>query len=111
MWKTGEQLIMAFYSAFSFALHKRKSEEKAEEYSLDEKMKQIAEEEEKLRAYRSEKRREKKRKNEESFVDPEVASAMGFGGFGKRSKWNQLPLYIFFVNILPKVFSSHSGFV
>ncbi|THD24022.1 Zinc finger matrin-type protein 2 [Fasciola hepatica] len=69
-----------------FALHKRKSEEKAEEYSLDEKMKQIAEEEEKLRAYRSEKRKEKKRKNEESVIDPEVASAMGFGGFGKRSK-------------------------
>ncbi|CAL8080181.1 unnamed protein product [Calicophoron daubneyi] len=69
-----------------FQLHKRKSEEKAEEYSLDERMKQIAEEEEKLRAYRSEKRKEKKRKNEDEFVDDEVVAAMGFGGFGKRPK-------------------------
>ncbi|GAA53019.1 U4/U6.U5 tri-snRNP component SNU23 [Clonorchis sinensis] len=69
----------------NFLLHKRRNEEKAEEYNLDERMRQIAEEEEKLRAYRSEKRREKKRKNEEP-VDEDVAAVMGFGGFGKRSK-------------------------
>ncbi|KER29312.1 hypothetical protein T265_13405, partial [Opisthorchis viverrini] len=68
-----------------FLLHKRRNEEKAEEYNLDERMRQIAEEEEKLRAYRSEKRREKKRKNEEP-IDEDVAAVMGFGGFGKRSK-------------------------
>ncbi|KAF5402668.1 Zinc finger matrin-type protein 2 [Paragonimus heterotremus] len=69
-----------------FQLHSRKKEEKTEEYNLDERMKQIAEEEEKLRAYRNEKRKEKKRKNDDSFVDEEVATVMGFGGFGKRIK-------------------------
>ncbi|CAH8592927.1 unnamed protein product [Schistosoma rodhaini] len=69
-----------------FQLHKQKSEEKAEEYSLDERMRQIAEEEEKFRAYKQEKRKEKRRRNDEQFEDSDVAAAMGFGGFGKRSK-------------------------
>ncbi|VDQ03964.1 unnamed protein product [Trichobilharzia regenti] len=64
-----------------FQLHKQKSEEKAEEYSLDERMRQIAEEEEKFKAYKQEKRKEKKRKNEELFEDNDVAAVMGFGGF------------------------------
>lgn len=58
-------------------------------------MKQIAEEEEKFRAYKQEKRKEKKRRNDEQFEDSDVAAAMGFGGFGKRSKW---PLYTFVNN-------------
>ncbi|CAH8542773.1 unnamed protein product [Dicrocoelium dendriticum] len=69
-----------------FQLHQQKKEEKAQEYSLDERMKQIAEEEEKMRAYRNEKRKEKRRRGEDQLVDEDVAAVMGFGGFGKRNK-------------------------
>ncbi len=70
-----------------FSMHKRAADQKAEEYSLDERMKQIAEEEEKLKAYRREKRKERKRKADDpEMLDDSVAAAMGFGGFGSSKK-------------------------
>ena len=66
-----------------FSMHKKAQEQKAQEYSLDERMKQIAEEEEKMKAYRREKKKERKRKAEDpDMLDEDVAAAMGFGGFG-----------------------------
>ncbi|VDK37116.1 unnamed protein product [Taenia asiatica] len=70
-----------------FSMHKKAQEQKAQEYSLDERMKQIAEEEEKIKAYRREKRKEKKRKAEDpDLLDEDVAATMGFGGFGSSKK-------------------------
>lgn len=71
-----------------FSMHKRTQDQQAEQYNIDERMKQIAEEEEKLKAYRREKRQEKKRKAESDpdMLDDDVAAAMGFGGFGTSKK-------------------------
>lgn len=71
-----------------FSMHKKMQEQKVEEYSLEERMKQIAEEEEKLKAYRRDKRKDKKRKAEDDGYeqDEDVAAAMGFGGFGSSKK-------------------------
>lgn len=70
-----------------FSMHKKAQEQKAQEYSLDERMKQIAEEEEKMKAYRREKKRERKRKAEDpDMLDEDVAAAMGFGGFGSSKR-------------------------
>lgn len=70
-----------------FAMHKKTQEQKAQEYNIDERMKQIAEEEEKMKAYRREKRKERKRKAEDpDLLNEDVASAMGFGGFSSSKK-------------------------
>ena len=46
--------------------------------------------EEKLKAYRKERKKDKKRKasaiDEDSGMDPEMAKVMGFGGFGSSKK-------------------------
>ncbi|CAG0892912.1 unnamed protein product [Cyprideis torosa] len=78
-----------------FELLKKKKEEQTKEYSLEERLGELREEEEKLKEYRREKRQERKRKSKEAlgddedqsaFMDPEVAAAMGFAGFGGGKK-------------------------
>ncbi|XP_060529097.1 zinc finger matrin-type protein 2 [Cylas formicarius] len=73
-----------------FELNKKKMEEKKKEYDLHSRLGEIAEEEERLKEYRKEKRKEK-RKIEESLEEPsdvpdELASIMGFSGFGTSKK-------------------------
>lgn len=72
-----------------FVLNKKKMEEKKKEYDMAARMQEIAEEEEKLKEYRREKRKEK-RKAEEMLEDneppSELASIMGFSGFGSSKK-------------------------
>lgn len=72
-----------------FVLNKKKMEEKKKEYDMAARMQEIAEEEEKLKEYRREKRKEK-RKAEEMSEDneppSELASIMGFSGFGSSKK-------------------------
>lgn len=72
-----------------FLLNKKKMEEKKKEYDMAARMQEIAEEEEKLKEYRREKRKEK-RKAEEMLEDneppSELASIMGFSGFGSSKK-------------------------
>ncbi|VEL11113.1 unnamed protein product [Protopolystoma xenopodis] len=65
-----------------FSLHNRRREEKVDEYSLEERLRQIAEEEEKTKAYRREKKKERKRKSDEVDIekDEELSFVMGFGG-------------------------------
>lgn len=75
-----------------FASLKKKAEEKKREYNFSERVKEIAEEEEKLKAYRRERRKDKKRKavkdddgsGEEDQSD--MARVMGFGGFSSSKK-------------------------
>lgn len=72
-----------------FEINKRKEEEKKKEYDFEQRMQELKDEEEKLKEYRREKRKEKKRKAHEAFdgdVDPEMASIMGFSGFGGSKK-------------------------
>ncbi|KAK9501011.1 hypothetical protein O3M35_002148 [Rhynocoris fuscipes] len=76
-----------------FELNKKRLEEKKRDYDLEQRMKEIQEEEDKLKEYRREKKKEKKRKLEEADDEPrkgstELASIMGFSGFGgsKKSK-------------------------
>jgi len=72
-----------------FETNKKKKEEKKRQYDFEERMKELKEDEERLKAYRREKRKAKKRKIEEelsSDVDPQMASLMGFGGFGSSKK-------------------------
>lgn len=73
-----------------FQLNKKKMEEKKKEYDMAARMQEIAEEEEKLKEYRKEKRKEK-RKAEEMAEESEqggseLASIMGFSGFGSSKK-------------------------
>lgn len=70
-----------------FEINKKKREEKKKDYDIEARMKELKEEEEKLKEYRKEKRKEKKRKLEEeseehSEYQSELASVMGFSGFG-----------------------------
>ncbi|OWF53899.1 zinc finger matrin-type protein 2-like [Mizuhopecten yessoensis] len=70
-----------------FEMNVKKQEEKKKEYDFEERMKELKEEEEKQKAYRKEKRKERKRKADDSTglninVDPDMASVMGFSGFG-----------------------------
>merc|ERR1712002_1401124 len=71
-----------------FELNKKKKEEKKREYDFEERMKELREEEEKNRAYKRDKRKDRKRKStddlDSSDVNPAMASLMGFAGFGKK---------------------------
>lgn len=74
-----------------FQLNKKKMEEKKKDYDMAARMQEIAEEEEKLKEYRREKRKENKRKAEEALEESseqadELASIMGFSGFGAAKK-------------------------
>lgn len=74
-----------------FALNKKKMEEKKKEYDLAARMQELAEEEEKLKEYRRERRKECKRKIDDISKDNleqtcELASVMGFSGFGSSKK-------------------------
>lgn len=75
-----------------FEMNKKKMEEKKKDYDLQARLSEIAEEEEKLKEYRREKRKEKRKheemREEELDMPSEMASIMGFSGFGgsKKSK-------------------------
>ncbi|CAN8029280.1 unnamed protein product [Ixodes persulcatus] len=73
-----------------FELNKKKLEEKKKDYDFEQRMQELREEEEKLREYRREKRKERKRKNQDPLdgveVDQDMASMMGFSGFGSSKK-------------------------
>ncbi|XP_065201358.1 zinc finger matrin-type protein 2 [Planococcus citri] len=73
-----------------FEVNKKKMEEKKKDYDLEQRVKELREEEEKLKEYRKEKKREKKRKMEEELKldddDDNIASIMGFSGFGGSKK-------------------------
>ncbi|XP_045764651.1 zinc finger matrin-type protein 2 [Maniola jurtina] len=75
-----------------FALNKRKLEEKKDEYELDTRLKEAAEEEARLKELRRERRRDKKRKLQETEdtddgpAQSELAQIMGFSGFGASKK-------------------------
>lgn len=72
-----------------FELNKKKMEEKKKEYDMAARMQEIAEEEEKLKEYRREKRKEKRKAeemSEEQEPQNEIASIMGFSGFGSSKK-------------------------
>ncbi|CAG9560372.1 unnamed protein product [Danaus chrysippus] len=75
-----------------FALNKRKLEEKKSEYELDTRLKEAAEEEARLKELRRERRRDKKRKLQETEeiedgpAQSELAQIMGFSGFGASKK-------------------------
>lgn len=72
-----------------FELNKKKMEEKRKEYDMASRMQEIAEEEEKLKEYRREKRKEKRKAeemSEEQEPQNEIASIMGFSGFGSSKK-------------------------
>lgn len=72
-----------------FELNKKKMEEKKKDYDMAARMQEIAEEEEKLREYRREKRKEKRKAeemSEEQEPQNEIASIMGFSGFGSSKK-------------------------
>ncbi|KPJ05671.1 Zinc finger matrin-type protein 2 [Papilio xuthus] len=71
-----------------FSFNKRKLEEKKQDYELDTRLREAAEEEARLKELRRERRRDKKRKIEEtedpddSPAQSELAQIMGFSGFG-----------------------------
>lgn len=73
-----------------FELNKKKMEEKKKEYDIDQRLQELKEEDEKMKAYRREKKKDKKRKTTAldgaGEVDPEMAKLMGFGGFGSSKK-------------------------
>uniref|UniRef100_A0A0A9WQU5 Zinc finger matrin-type protein 2 n=1 Tax=Lygus hesperus TaxID=30085 RepID=A0A0A9WQU5_LYGHE len=74
-----------------FEMNKKKLEEKKRDYDLEQRMKEIQEEEDKLKEYRRERKKEKKRKLEDAEEEPgdmpsELASIMGFSGFGGAKK-------------------------
>lgn len=75
-----------------FEINKKKMDEKKKDYDLQARLSEIAEEEEKLKEYRREKRKEKRKHEEmgeeEMDMPSEMASIMGFSGFGgsKKSK-------------------------
>ncbi|KAJ8977531.1 hypothetical protein NQ317_010051 [Molorchus minor] len=71
-----------------FEMNKKKMEEKKKEYNMAAHMQEIAEEEEKLKEYRREKRKEKRKADEMEEQEPpnELATIMGFTGFGSSKK-------------------------
>ncbi|CAH2236971.1 jg9464 [Pararge aegeria aegeria] len=75
-----------------FAHNKRKLEEKKDEYELDTRLKEAAEEEARIKELRRERRRDKKRKLQETDdtddvpAQSELAQIMGFSGFGASKK-------------------------
>jgi len=71
-----------------FESNKKKLEEKKKQYDFEERMKELKEDEERTKAYRREKRKDRKRKAqvEEDQGDSDIAAMMGFGGFGSSKK-------------------------
>ncbi|BET00314.1 zinc finger [Nesidiocoris tenuis] len=75
-----------------FEINKKKLEEKKRDYDLEQRMKEIQEEEDKLKEYRRERKKEKKRKLDDldepstGEMPSELASIMGFSGFGGAKK-------------------------
>ncbi|XP_056640480.1 zinc finger matrin-type protein 2 [Diorhabda carinulata] len=71
-----------------FEINKKKMEEKKKEYDMSSRLQELAEEEEKLKEYRREKRKEKRKIEEVIDDEPpsELASIMGFSGFGSSKK-------------------------
>ena len=72
-----------------FEKNKQKIEEKKQEYDMSNRLKEIAEEEEKMKAYRRNVRKNKrkaKHAESETEEDDEMAQLMGFGGFGSKKK-------------------------
>ncbi|CAG5077041.1 Similar to Zmat2: Zinc finger matrin-type protein 2 (Mus musculus) [Cotesia congregata] len=74
-----------------FNANKKKMEEKKKDYDLEQRVKELKEEEEKIKEYRKEKRKDKKRKIEEANEEEgsggdEMAAIMGFSGFGSKKK-------------------------
>ena len=89
-----------------FAENKKKMQEKKQDYDLDERMRELKEEEERAKEYRRDRKQEKKRKVEEEEaqddtdgMDPDMAAMMGFGGFGSSKKWSVVFLSFFLENI------------
>lgn len=69
--------------------HKRKRDEMPKGYELEERMKELREEEAKFKAYRKEKRKQRKRPAEEDLTlegDDGMAAVMGFSQFGSAQK-------------------------
>ncbi len=73
-----------------FEANKRKLEEKKKEYVFEERMKELKEEEDKLKAHRKEKRKKSKKVDNEPATndndEDDMASVMGFSGFGTSKK-------------------------
>ncbi|XP_023246758.1 zinc finger matrin-type protein 2 isoform X2 [Copidosoma floridanum] len=72
------------------ALNKKKMDEKKKDYDLEQRLKELKEEEEKMKEYRKDKRKDKKRKIEEPKEDEEpvdeMTAIMGFSDFGSKKK-------------------------
>ncbi|XP_014662449.1 PREDICTED: zinc finger matrin-type protein 2-like [Priapulus caudatus] len=72
-----------------FELNKKKMEEKKKDYDFEQRIQELREEEEKQKQYKREKRKDRKRKADDSIeqsLDPDMASLMGFSGFGTTKK-------------------------
>ncbi|CAK8697303.1 zinc finger matrin-type protein 2-like [Clavelina lepadiformis] len=69
-----------------FEMNKKKLEEKKKQYDFEERMKELKEDEERLKVQRRERRKERKRKANEDTGDSDIAAMMGFGGFGSSKK-------------------------
>lgn len=74
-----------------FELNKKKMEEKKRDYDIEQRMKEIRQEEDKLKEYRKERKKEKKRKldddlDQDTEGQSELAAIMGFSGFGGAKK-------------------------
>lgn len=75
-------------------MNKKKLEEKQKDYELEGRLKEAAEEEQRLKEHRRERRKDRKRKLQEDDLDDEVttkansdiAQIMGFSGFGGSKK-------------------------
>lgn len=75
----------------TFATKKQKIDDDAKEYNLQDRLQEVAEEDQKQRDHRKEKKRKasKSRLEDQSDdVDPDLAAMMGFGGFGGSKKKN-----------------------
>ncbi|XP_056359151.1 zinc finger matrin-type protein 2-like [Oenanthe melanoleuca] len=72
-----------------FEVNKKKMQEKKKEYDFEERMKELHEEEEKVRAYKKKMQREKKRRVEEDLTfeeNHEMAAVMCFSRFSSTKK-------------------------
>lgn len=81
-----------------FQINKKKREEKQKDYELETKVREAKEEEERYKEYKREKRKDRKRKADDTGNDEDddgdvgissdIASIMGFAGFGGGRKNN-----------------------
>lgn len=69
-----------------FKQNKKKMEEKKKKYDFDERMKEMTEEEDRIKNQRKEKKKLKRKAEADVVIDDEVAAMMGFGGFGGSKK-------------------------